>query len=153
MAERAPQSAIAQQAVAADPARAPFVRPFSTPAQRSGIPQLRPPALSNQAMQRALKSHVLQAKLTVNQPGDIYEQEADRVADTVMRMPEPATALRPAESGAVSRVQRKCSCGGSCDKCKAEKSDEEPGHVQMKPCRRRRFETRLSAAYRTPYHP
>ncbi|MFZ4635596.1 MAG: hypothetical protein ACOYNO_15430, partial [Saprospiraceae bacterium] len=27
-----------------------------------------------------------QAKLTVNQPGDTYEQEADRVADQVMRM-------------------------------------------------------------------
>jgi len=29
----------------------------------------------------------LQPKLTVNQPGDPYEQEADRVADQVMRMP------------------------------------------------------------------
>jgi hypothetical protein len=29
----------------------------------------------------------LQAKLTVSQPGDVYEQEADRVADQVMRMP------------------------------------------------------------------
>ena len=31
----------------------------------------------------------VQAKLTVNKPGDKYEQEADRVADQVMRMPEP----------------------------------------------------------------
>ena len=31
----------------------------------------------------------IQAKLTVGQPGDKYEQEADRVADQVMRMPEP----------------------------------------------------------------
>ena len=31
----------------------------------------------------------IQAKLTVNQPGDRYEQEADRIADTVMSMPEP----------------------------------------------------------------
>jgi hypothetical protein len=30
----------------------------------------------------------VQAKLTVNQPGDEYEQEADRVAEQVMRMPE-----------------------------------------------------------------
>lgn len=30
----------------------------------------------------------VQTKLTVNAPGDIYEQEADRVAETVMRMPE-----------------------------------------------------------------
>ena len=29
----------------------------------------------------------IQAKLTVSESGDIYEQEADRVADTVMRMP------------------------------------------------------------------
>lgn len=30
----------------------------------------------------------IQRKLTVSTPGDIYEQEADRVADEVMRMPE-----------------------------------------------------------------
>src|SRR5262245_27036628 len=29
----------------------------------------------------------LQAKLTVNTPGDIYEQKADRVSEQVMRMP------------------------------------------------------------------
>lgn len=37
----------------------------------------------------------VQAKLTVSQPDDKYEQEADRVADTVMRMPEPAAVGRP----------------------------------------------------------
>jgi hypothetical protein len=31
----------------------------------------------------------VQAKLTINRPGDRYEQEADRVADQVMSMPEP----------------------------------------------------------------
>ncbi len=34
----------------------------------------------------------IQPKLTVNQPGDSYEQEADRLAEQVMRMPEPASA-------------------------------------------------------------
>ena len=43
----------------------------------------------------------LQAKLTVSQPGDVYEQEADRIADQVM-----ATATHPAISGAPSRIQR-----------------------------------------------
>lgn len=33
----------------------------------------------------------LQGKLTVNESGDKYEQEADRVADEIMRMPEPPT--------------------------------------------------------------
>jgi len=32
---------------------------------------------------------LIQPKLTINQPNDRYEQEADRVADLVMRMPEP----------------------------------------------------------------
>lgn len=32
---------------------------------------------------------VLQAKLTVGQPGDKYEQEADSMAEQVMRMPDP----------------------------------------------------------------
>ena len=64
--------------------------------------------LGNQAMQRFAQSCPLalpspsvcpfggachacpvQAKLTINEPGDKYEQEADRVADQVMRMPEP----------------------------------------------------------------
>jgi hypothetical protein len=41
----------------------------------------------NQYVQRVVAG--IQAKLTVGQPGDKYEQEADRVADAVMRMPEP----------------------------------------------------------------
>ena len=55
---------------------------------------LRAPALlalqrthGNRYVQRVVAG--IQAKLKVGQPGDIYEQEADRVADTVMRMPEP----------------------------------------------------------------
>lgn len=32
---------------------------------------------------------LLQAKLTIGKPGDTYEQEADRMGDLVMRMPEP----------------------------------------------------------------
>ncbi len=43
----------------------------------------------NQAVSRLIKSGALQAKLRIGQPGDVYEQEADRVADAVMQMPEP----------------------------------------------------------------
>ena len=42
----------------------------------------------NRAVQRMYESGVLQAKLKIGQPGDKYEQEADRVADQVMRMPD-----------------------------------------------------------------
>ncbi len=38
---------------------------------------------------------VIQPKLSVGQPGDVYEQEADRVADMVMRMPETAVQPKP----------------------------------------------------------
>ena len=41
----------------------------------------------NQYVQRVVAG--IPAKLKVGQPGDIYEQEADRVADEVMRMQEP----------------------------------------------------------------
>jgi hypothetical protein len=44
-------------------------------------------AIGNQATGRWL-----QAKLTISQPNDIYEQEADRIADQVMRMPDVALA-------------------------------------------------------------
>lgn len=37
----------------------------------------------------------VQAKLTINEPGDKYEQEADRIADQVMRMPEPGIQMKP----------------------------------------------------------
>jgi len=43
----------------------------------------------NQAVQRMVMSGALQAKLKIGQPGDVYEQEADRVAEAVMRMPVP----------------------------------------------------------------
>ncbi len=46
-------------------------------------------AIGNQAVQRLFESGFIQGKLTVGEPNDKYEQEADRVADDVMRMPEP----------------------------------------------------------------
>jgi hypothetical protein len=44
---------------------------------------------------RSIKSSTLKAKLRIGQPNDIYEQEADRVAEQIMRMPDPV-------------LQRKC---------------------------------------------
>ena len=40
----------------------------------------------NNYAQRLLNSRAVQVKLTVNPPGDVYEQEADRVADTVTKV-------------------------------------------------------------------
>ncbi|MCK4836614.1 MAG: hypothetical protein KAT17_08245, partial [Candidatus Aminicenantes bacterium] len=40
---------------------------------------------------------VIQPKLTIGQPNDKYEQEADRVAEQVMRMPEQQVQRQPDE--------------------------------------------------------
>src|SRR6266508_1822263 len=53
----------------------------------------------NQAVQRFLRPGVIQSKLTISQPGDAYEQEADRVAEQLMRMPEPQTQPSAAHFG------------------------------------------------------
>jgi hypothetical protein len=50
----------------------------------------------------------------------VYEQEADRVAEQVMLMPEP-------------QIQRNCVCGGSCTKCQSEEEEQPPQEdLQMK---------------------
>lgn len=68
--------------------------------------------IGNQAVQCLLRLRMLQAKLSVSQPGDPFEQEADRVAEKVMRMPAPA----------IQRACAPCSSGGSsCSECESEK--------------------------------
>jgi hypothetical protein len=46
----------------------------------------------------------LQTKLEVGEPDDRFEEEADRMADQVMRMPAPAFSVAPAPP----RISRKC---------------------------------------------
>jgi len=62
----------------------------------------------------------LQAKLPVSQPGDPYEQEADRVADQVMRMPAPA-------------LQRSCTaCASEPAPCPSCTDEEAAPEIQRK---------------------
>lgn len=74
--------------------------------------------IGNQAVRR------LQAKLTVSAPDDIHEQEADRVAEEVMRMPGGGDAAPSGSRG--KRLQKKCvPCAGGgapCGKCAAEET-------------------------------
>ena len=57
--------------------------------------------IGNQAVGRLIESGTLQAKLRIGQPGDVYEQEADRVAEQVMRMTDVSSIKD-------TRIQRKC---------------------------------------------
>lgn len=51
--------------------------------------------IGNRAVQRLYESGAIQARLKIGKPGDIYEREADSVADAVMKMPEPAIQSKP----------------------------------------------------------
>jgi len=73
------------------------------------------------------ESPCLQPKLTVASAGDAHEQEADRVADQVMRMPDPVASsdtvmgMRDSTAGD-GRVQRMC-----------EECEEKEGGIQRRP--------------------
>jgi hypothetical protein len=87
--------------------------------------------VGNGAVNRLLRggrSAVVQAKLTVSQPGDKYEQEADRIAEQVMRMSEPTTLTNRtmAVSGEPHSTQRACSkCRGAAQQLSIEEDEEE----------------------------
>ena len=49
----------------------------------------------------------IQAKLKIGQPNDKYEQEADRVADQVMRMPDPKLQRQPENEAGEATLQPK----------------------------------------------
>src|SRR5207253_2021013 len=87
--------------------------PHSEPACKTD-PMAYPRAFGNQAVQRLLRSRMIQAKLKVSTPGDKYEQEADRVADAVMRLPA-AGGMNAGQSETNARdlgIQRMC---GECE--------------------------------------
>lgn len=65
--------------------------------------------IGNQTVGRLIKSWALHAKLRIGQPGDIYEQEADRVAEQVLRMPEPKAVSGKTPDNPVQRACMKCS--------------------------------------------
>ncbi len=77
--------------------------------------------IGNQAVGKLINSGTLRAKLRIGQPGDIYEQEADRVAEQVMRMSESEVSKNRVVSGQAyeTSIQR------SCLKCTASRLQEE----------------------------
>ncbi len=77
------------------------------------------------------RSVIIQPKLTVNTPGDVFEQEADRVAEQVLGMAEGRNAVTPLP-GLATGAQRKCSCGGTCSGCQKNRPEGEDASAQMK---------------------
>ncbi len=56
----------------------------------------------------ARRSLFFQPKLTINQPNDVYEQEADAMADKVMRMSNNNTAQQSFFKPVITNIQPKC---------------------------------------------
>jgi len=93
--------------------------------------------VGNQGIQRLIggpgehtRSPVIQTKLTVSRPGDTHEQEADRVADAVMRMPEPEASQSsgPTTTTPAAVVQRRCTdCEEEHGRANLGKETEESG--------------------------
>lgn len=75
----------------------------STPLQR------KPGCACGGGCPRCQEQALLQTKLKISEPGDAYEQEADRIADEIMQMPEPSMQrqIEPEEEVEENLAQRK----------------------------------------------
>lgn len=84
--------------------------------------------IGNRGVGALLQGGVLQSKLKIGKPGDKYEQEADRVAEDVMRMPEPLSTVRPYR---LRGIQRKCK------ECEEEEARHRPAEVGQEESQRK----------------
>ena len=80
-----------------------------------------------------IQSLPIQAKLTIGQPGDKYEQEADSVADRVMAMSEPAQVQREELGEEEEELQMKPLADTISPLVQREELPEEEEELQMKP--------------------
>ena len=92
------------------------------------------------AVKHALASQgltdLLQTKLRISNPGDKFEQEADRVADSVMRMPDrDSTSMQPLHVSELAPTPYSQSVQRICDECEEEirgQPEEEEEEIQGK---------------------
>ncbi|KAF5424756.1 protein of unknown function (DUF4157) [Candidatus Methanomarinus sp.] len=91
--------------------------------------------IGNQAVSRLIESGTLQAKLKIGQPGDIYEQEADRMAERVMHMPEPQVQRQAEVEEEEELVQPKLTANAeySIQRQVDEEEEKEEDLIQTKP--------------------
>ena len=85
IATKQPTNDSAKQKKNGDKGRSRSVSPLST-----GMPLLQGQCACGGGCPRCKQELGIQTKLKISEPGDKYEQEADRIADEVMRMPEPS---------------------------------------------------------------
>lgn len=85
IATKQPTNESVKQNKSGEKGRSRSVSPLST-----GMPLLQRKCACGGGCPRCKEELGIQTKLKMSEPGDKYEQEADRIADEVMRMPEPS---------------------------------------------------------------
>jgi hypothetical protein len=100
--------------------------PGGLPWSFSGMPMLAPEQAGSAGSRlpgpAASLPWPLQPKLQIGAAADPLEQEADHVAEQVMRMPDPGSVTTASDAG---MLRRKCACGGTpgptgeCAACRA----------------------------------
>jgi hypothetical protein len=89
----------------------------------------------NRYVQRLVDSTKLQAKLTVSSPDDVYEKEADRVADAVTRTSTSNVQRQekgPTEEGLITK-KRASAIQRQAEEPEEEEEEEEEEPIQAKP--------------------
>ncbi|MEJ7828882.1 MAG: DUF4157 domain-containing protein, partial [Segetibacter sp.] len=79
---------------------------------------------AKQTMHPPKQKAVIQPKLMVNAPGDRYEQEADAMAERVIRMHGHSSKMQPSTGMIGKSVQRKCA--------KCEEEQKKKGEAEMR---------------------
>jgi hypothetical protein len=79
----------------------------STPASRTASQPFFAKAGGGNFFEPATGAPSVQMKMTVNQPGDKFEQEADRMADKIMRMPAPTAPNERLQRQPDDKLQKK----------------------------------------------
>jgi hypothetical protein len=90
----------------------------------------------------------LQTKLRINEPGDAYEQEADRMAERVMRMVEPSQDSDSWQHGATANVQRRIAGDGVENIQRQEEAPSASGKPRVERTRRRTAVVRVGVKIR-----
>jgi hypothetical protein len=95
--------------------------------------------VGNQAIQKLVRSDIIQPKLKVSHPNDVYEQEADRVAEQVMRMSLRSEDIAPVNAINEEKIDRKCQ---SCQ----DDEEKEKEMIQRKTTDNNQYEIPLDVA-------
>ncbi len=120
--------------------RRPRSRATSLPTPADRLLQLQRVA-GNRAVRLWLQRPTIQARLRIGEPGDRYEQEADRVAETVVRMPEPQPRSPASSSGRPAvPIQR------LCPECEQETHRKSEGEEEEEVVREQPLDLQAAAA-------